>query len=1104
MILIPNEVCIYLKNICTRFGIIFLFGIILLLPQFAAAQIDKEFWFAAPHVYDAVRDFNKPITLRITTLTAAATVVISIPADPSFTPISRNIGANSTVSIDLTSWVAQLENIPANTTLNKGLLIKSTADITAYYEVVSSFCNCNPEIFSLKGKNALGDEFFISSQYTYDESTAYTGATNSFDIVATENNTRITITPSKDIVGHKANIPFVIVLNRGQTYSAVASSKSAGGHLQGSYVSSDNPIAVTIKDDLVQISSCADLIGDQTIPVDALGKEYIVTKGFLQPVDKVYVLAVANGSSIFIDGSATPVATLAKGESITLDLSNPSTYIRSDNKIYVYHLTGNGCEAGSAIIPQLNCVSSRSINIVRSSGTLFAVLITTKNGNQNSFTVNGNNTLIKNSDFFAVPGTGGAYVTSRIDLSSAVSVGTALNFANSSGSFSLGFINGGTNDGTRYGFFSDYRSTNVENSSIEICPSASVQLSAFGGVSYRWSPSTGLSNPNISNPMASPGITTEYTVAITTSDGCVDSARVRVKVLGQIKVDTTATLCPGGTYKLPSGKVVNTAGIYTDIVSYKSGCDSLITTLDLKISGTAPSLTIASSANNICAGTLVTFTASPINEGTSPTYQWQLNGTNIGSNSLTFSSAALANNDKISCIITSGGCVVSSNSITMNVSSINGSPSLSISASQNNICAGSLVTLTASPVNGGSSPTYQWFVNGVKAGTNSSTFSSSSFVNGDNITCEMTTSGLCTGSGPVTSNGLIIVVNSSLAPSVNIVASANNICPGTMVTFTATAINSGTAPSYQWQVNGNNSGNNNAVFTSNTLKSGDVVKCLIVSSNCSNTATSNSISININPAIIPSVSIVASQNNICLGTSVTFTATPINGGNAPIYQWFINGNSTGVNSNKFTSSNLSDKDVVSCQLSSDEPCASPAISTSNSINMIINPAPVIDVGGDKTIKRGNSIQINATTLSNIANVTWSPNTGLDNANTLSPNASPDSTTTYTITLLTTEGCVATATVKILVLNDISVPNTFTPNGDGINDNWKIKNLTDYPNCTIKVFNRWGEEVYRSIGYQEAWNGTSKGKILPSGTIYYYLIYLNDGSQPLSGYVAIIK
>ena len=453
---------------------VFLFWIILFLPCLVSAQTDNRFWFAAPNINNEGRNFDQPILLRLTTATSAATVTISIPSNPAFTPITSNISANSTASIDLTPWLTLLENTPANTVLNRGLLISSTADITAYYENLSQY---DPEIYALKGKNALGTEFFISSQYTYDESTAYQ-STNSFDIVATVDNTHVTITPKQNIIGHNANIPFTIVLNKGQTYSAVAVSILAAGHLQGSYITSDNAIAVTLKDDLVQVSSCADQIGDQTVPTSVLGNEYIVTKGFLQTNDNIYVLAIANNTSVYVDGNTIPTAVLAKGQSTLLSLSNPSTYIRSDNNIYVYHLTGNGCEVGSAIIPKLNCTGSKSVSIVRSNSDLFAVMITTKRGNENNFTVNGSSTIVRATDFSPVPGTGGAYLTSRIDLSNTVSVGSALNFSNSTGKFSLGLINGGTNDGTSYGFFSDFKSSNVQNSSTEICQSDSAQLQA--------------------------------------------------------------------------------------------------------------------------------------------------------------------------------------------------------------------------------------------------------------------------------------------------------------------------------------------------------------------------------------------------------------------------------------------------------------------------------------------------------------------------------------------------------------------------------------------------------------------------------------------------
>jgi len=86
---------------------------------------------------------------------------------------------------------------------------------------------------------------------------------------------------------------------------------------------------------------------------------------------------------------------------------------------------------------------------------------------------------------------------------------------------------------------------------------------------------------------------------------------------------------------------------------------------------------------------------------------------------------------------------------------------------------------------------------------------------------------------------------------------------------------------------------------------------------------------------------------------------------------------------------------------------------------------------------------------------------------------------------------------------IVIPNTFTPNGDGINDYWDIKYLESYPKCTVAIYNRYGEKLYSSIGYPTPWDGTYKGSYLPSGA-YYYIINLKNGSSVLSGWVAIIR
>jgi gliding motility-associated-like protein len=96
------------------------------------------------------------------------------------------------------------------------------------------------------------------------------------------------------------------------------------------------------------------------------------------------------------------------------------------------------------------------------------------------------------------------------------------------------------------------------------------------------------------------------------------------------------------------------------------------------------------------------------------------------------------------------------------------------------------------------------------------------------------------------------------------------------------------------------------------------------------------------------------------------------------------------------------------------------------------------------------------------------------------------------------------TLVIAPINKILViPNTFTPNGDGINDRWEINHIGDYSNCTVNIYNRYGEKILTSNGYGIPWDGKYKGKDVSTGT-YYYIIDLKTGSKPLSGWIAVIR
>ena len=177
------------------------------------AQIDNNFWFVAPEV--SINHGDRPIYMRIATMSDTANIVLRMPASPSFTPITQKINPNTSFSIDLTPWIDSIEDKPSDQVLDRGLQLTSDKNITAYYEVANA---SNPAVSSMKGKNALGTEFYISGQTDYPNQA--NDGSETFDIVATEDNTHINITPRIAIIGHAAGITFQVVLNKGQTYCA--------------------------------------------------------------------------------------------------------------------------------------------------------------------------------------------------------------------------------------------------------------------------------------------------------------------------------------------------------------------------------------------------------------------------------------------------------------------------------------------------------------------------------------------------------------------------------------------------------------------------------------------------------------------------------------------------------------------------------------------------------------------------------------------------------------------------------------------------------------------------------------------------------------------
>lgn len=178
---------------------------------------------------------------------------------------------------------------------------------------------------------------------------------------------------------------------------------------------------------------------------------------------------------------------------------------------------------------------------------------------------------------------------------------------------------------------------------------------------------------------------------------------------------------------------------------------------------------------------------------------------------------------------------------------------------------------------------------------------------------------------------------------------------------------------------------------------------------------------------------------------------------------------------------------------------------SNVIPVEANKNPTADAGLNVTIDEGHAVELNGKAEGKDLRYTWTPSTYLDNPNILNPTVSPTEDITYTLTVMSDDGCnkIAQDAVSIRVLKKLVVPNAFTPNGDLVNDNWRIAALNTYPEASITIFNRYGQTVYKSMGYDREWDGTFDGKSLPVG-VYYYIIDLKTERPVMKGSVSIIR
>lgn len=536
-------------------------------------------------------------------------------------------------------------------------------------------------------------------------------------------------------------------------------------------------------------------------------------------------------------------------------------------------------------------------------------------------------------------------------------------------------------------------------SDVSICSGNNTNLNATGGTTYAWSPSSGLSASNISNPVASPSLTTTYIVTVTNAAGCTstDNITITVDALPTANAGADAEICSGSSTNLSASGGTTyswspSTGLSSTVISNPTATPSSSTTYSVIVTNSAGCS--ASDNVTITVNSLPTVNAGSdisIPNGTSTTLNGNVSG-GSGSYSYSWTPASyldfptslnpttdnLSNTTVfiLSVVDNVTGCQQSDMIV---VTITGGALNVNTTASPSTICSGASVQLSALASGGSGVYTYTWDSNPPGFTSNAPT----PIVSPVSTTSYMVT--VDDGFNSVSGSALVIVNSTPVANA----GSDINICSGT-----STSLNASGGSTYSWSPSSGLSATNvaspNASPTSTTLYTVTVTSA----EGCSST---DDILVTVNS--VPTAS-AGADFSMCLGQSANLNAS---GGST--YLWS-------------PSAGLSDSNISG-------PVATPSSTTnyvvtvwnsqgcsdSDDIIITVNMLPSANAGNDEIICLGDAALLNA---SGGSSYEWSPSSGLNNTSISDPSAAPYSTTNYIVTVTNSNGCTATDDVLVTV------------------------------------------------------------------------------------------
>ncbi|MCF8424594.1 MAG: gliding motility-associated C-terminal domain-containing protein, partial [Bacteroidia bacterium] len=620
-----------------------------------------------------------------------------------------------------------------------------------------------------------------------------------------------------------------------------------------------------------------------------------------------------------------------------------------------------------------------------------------------------------------------------------------------------------------------------------VCSGSSLTLTANGATNYTWSPITNLSSSTGSIVIGNPISSENYTITGADVNGCISSttATITVNPVPNMTISPNMTVCPLAATTLSVGG----ASTYTwspNIFLNNANTANVISTPSVTTTYTVDGLSAAACSNTIVMTLFVNNSLVVNASATNPTI------CPLGTTSLTASGATTYTWSPSLTLSSANGSVVTASPPTSTTYTVIGAtstctnsaqvlvtitsnPTISVVSSPSIICNGSLTSLTAS-----GAQTYTW--------SPAATLSSA---NGSNVNANPITTTVYSVSG-TNAFGCLSSTTATLSvvstPTISAIANPSSICAGQTSTLSAFG-----ASNYTWSPASTLS-NPNISSTIATPALSTIYNVIGSTGTASFLCTSsNTVQVTILP--VPTIT-VSPQIVICEGQSSTIYAVGAN-----TYTWSP---TIGLTNPYAASTNLSPNgsgtfiyNVTAVNIN----CAA-----TETVEVIVNPLPIINAGSDTTINVDNSLVLYGTGNTNVGFLS-TDGTQLSCNYCYSLTVNPQNTTCYTLEGISNFGCRTTDDICVTVTKDwdVFIPNAFTPNGDKNNELF-IPVGYGITEIRLTIFDRWGNLVFKSNGDTIGWDGKKNGQLCEQGVYVYQAEVLSISGTNLkkTGHVTLLS